>query len=75
MRREAPGWSPGGWCKVIRLSVLVIAAVLFVLAGFVGMNEADTGLRLTYLWLGLAAGALTVGHAIPGETTSRPRGN
>jgi hypothetical protein len=64
-----------GWCKVFRFSILVIAAVLFGLTGMVAMNEAHSEFRLTYMWLGLAVGALTVGHAIPGEIPSRSRGD
>ena len=60
---------------MVRFSVLVIAAMLFVLAGFVAMNEADDRLELTYMWLGLAVGALTIGYAIPRDITTLPRGD
>ncbi len=50
-----------------RFLVGLVAAVLFLLAGFAAMNEAGDGdgLRFTFMWLGLAAGASVVALTLP----------
>ena len=47
----------------LRLTLAIVAAVLFVLAGFTALNEAGGGLRMAYLWfsLALAASVLVIG--------------
>lgn len=50
----------------LRLGVALVAAVLFVLAGFTAWNEAnyDT-LRVAYMWFGLAMAASIVALSVP----------
>jgi hypothetical protein len=49
-----------------RLVTAFVAAVLFLVAGFTAMNEAGGGLRLAYMWLGLAMAATVLTVGLPG---------
>ena len=49
----------------LRLAVAIVAAFLFVFAGLTAMNEAGGGLRLAYMWFGLAMAATVVVIGLP----------
>ena len=51
----------------LRLVVALVAGVLFVLAGFTAWNETDSGLRIAYMWFGLAMAAMALAIGLPGD--------
>jgi hypothetical protein len=55
----------------LRFIVGLVAAVLFVLAGFTGFNEGSDGPHLAYLWFGLAAATAIVALTLPGDRPAR----
>ena len=52
-----------------RLIVALVAAILFVLAGFTAYNESGSYLRLTFMWLGFAMAALSLAVGMPNRST------
>jgi hypothetical protein len=56
---------------ILRFIVGLVAAVLFVLAGFTAFNEGSEGPHLAYLWFGLAAAASVVALTLPGDRPTR----
>ena len=56
---------------ILRFVVGLVAAVLFVLAGFTAFQEGSEGPHLAYLWLGLAAATSVVAITLPGDRPIR----